>query len=254
MHLSYTVSGISQSSCVTLSLVVSTSPNYLPLTVFLFWGRGYNFIKKFSFASAHWASQRLQTGDAQSAVLSAVMGWSLLTCLMLRSVIKIPLHKSEAIPWLSYTSNLVSLWSAVTKACSFAHTSSFLLSEGHPDLSSHSTTNVKMCFHLQGIGTIQKTCIQFMASSWQAVNHFISSSSWVFFWAQNVTHLHYSVPLEIMIAMHDTNTSRNMSRHTQKSSSQCDKSYKKNELCLDTFRSGFIYTIIKLLLQEYMIQ
>ena len=179
-HLSYTLLGSSQSCCITLILVVPTSPNCLPFTVFLLWGKGYNYLKKFSFASEHWASQRLQTGAASSGVLSAVVGWSLLTCLMLKSVIKIPLHKWKEIPWLSSISHLFSLWSVFTKAFSFAHTSSFMLSEGHPDLSSLSATNVKMYFHLQGSRTTPETCIQLMASSWQAVNHSISSSSFFF--------------------------------------------------------------------------
>jgi len=54
-----------------------------------------------------------------------------------------------------------------------------------------------------------------MASSWQAVNHLINSSFlfiyiyiyiYIYTHIQNVTHLHYSVPLEIMIAVHDMNT------------------------------------------------
>lgn len=46
-HLSYTVLGISQSCCITSSLIVLTSSNCLPFTVYLFWGKGYNFKEVF---------------------------------------------------------------------------------------------------------------------------------------------------------------------------------------------------------------
>lgn len=112
-------------------------------------GEGLQFYKEVFICFC--TLSKSEAADSWCSVCCAVSSCGMIfaTCLMLRSFIKIPLHKSKEIPWLSSTSHLVSLWSVVTKACSFAHTSSFLLSEDHPDLSSHSATNVKMCFHLQ---------------------------------------------------------------------------------------------------------
>jgi hypothetical protein len=149
-----------------------------------------------------WINQNLQASGASSTLLSAAVGWTLLTHVLYPSL-GISLHEPKEIPCSSDTALMVSLQSALTESYTSAVTSSLLLMKD-VQTASHFLPQIYRCAPISRWWNHSETCMQLMAFPWKAVLTISWDSASIFLnSAQNLMHAHYSILVDIKIMTQD---------------------------------------------------